>query len=79
MKWLALVVLLIACEPKPRIGDATVYQRIESTTDCAALQREFDTAMTNVERLPAGDERRKVPMSYAEAADKRMEALHCYK
>lgn len=61
-----------------RPGNPTVYQRIETTEDCTVLQDEFDTAMENVERYPAGSPQRDVPMEYAEAADERMRDLGCY-
>lgn len=61
-----------------RIGSAAVYARIESSTSCVVLQREFDTAMDNVERYSGGDDRRKIPFSYANAADSRMREIGCY-
>lgn len=59
-------------------GIQAVYDRINSTADCAELQDEFDTAMANAEDRPAGSDQRAVSMSYAEAADERMAALGCY-
>ena len=53
-----------------RPGNPDVYERIESETDCAALQEEFDTA----EAGPPSEW--KVP--YMEAADARMRELGCY-
>lgn len=55
-----------------------MYDRIESVTDCAALQEEFDTAMDNAEAPTPGDPRRKASISYAEAADDRMREVGCY-
>lgn len=52
--------------PEDRSGNPSVYQRIERTTDCAALQDEFDVADRN------GN------VSYMEAADRRMRELGCY-
>src|SRR5688500_10119451 len=60
-----------------RPGKAAVYERIDATTSCAELQREFDTAMDNVERYPGGAPKRDVPMTYADAAQSRIEALDC--
>jgi len=53
-----------------RPGNPAVYARIEAETDCAALQREFDTA----EAGPAREW--KVP--YMEGADARMREVGCY-
>lgn len=56
-------------------GNPAVYERIETTSDCAVLQSEFDTAMANVDRYEDGDDRREVPLSYAEAANDRLRAF----
>lgn len=64
-------------EPDDRPGNPDVYERIETSTDCVALQAEFDTAMDNVERYEAGSPEREVPMAYAEAANDRIEELGC--
>lgn len=65
-------------DPTDRPGVPSVYREIESETDCAELQEAFDQAMENAERYGAGDERRKAPLSYAAAADDRMEQVGCY-
>ena len=61
-----------------RPGSAAVYDRIESLTDCDALQREFDTAMDSVEAREPGDRLRDISMTYARAADSRMSSIDCY-
>jgi hypothetical protein len=74
---LALAGLIAGCggssEPTTRPGNPTVYQRIEQTTDCAKLQKEFDTASANHDRTgdPASTE-------YMAAADDRMREVGCY-
>jgi hypothetical protein len=71
---LALGLTLAACsgqaEEKP--GNPAVYQRIEQTTDCAQLQKEFDTANKNHDRT--GDP---AATGYMVAADERMKAVGC--
>jgi hypothetical protein len=63
-----------------RPGSAAVYQRIESLTDCDALQAEFDQADANTQReQDAGNAAMaEVTISYMDAADKRMKELGCY-
>ena len=61
-----------------RPGDPTVYQRIAASTDCIALQREFNRAMETVEALTPGSDARRAPMSYANDANLRMRELGCY-
>lgn len=81
---LALAASLFACSSSSEAGSSSrpgsqaVYNRIDSLTSCAALQREFDQAMGNVEARSYGDPARKISLSYAEAADSRMEAIGCY-
>lgn len=65
-------------DPSSRPGSAAVYARIESGTDCVALQREFDVAMDNVDSRQPGDEMRAVSESYAAAANNRMREIGCY-
>lgn len=59
-------------------GNPAVYERIASLTDCAALQREFDTAMDNSEARPALDPAGEISQSYGEAANDRMRSIGCY-
>lgn len=81
--FLAIVLLvMVAGDGEPeradRPGVDSVYQRIETTRDCAELQETFDRAASNVDRYEPGDKRRKAPMSYMDAADERMRAVGCY-
>lgn len=50
-----------------------VIDRINSSTDCAALQAEFDRADAN-RSLGSGE----LSISYMKAADARMKAVGCY-
>lgn len=59
-------------------GNPAVYQRIETSTSCVDLQREFDIAMDNAEARNPGDSHRDLSLSYARAADNRMDELGCY-
>ena len=59
-------------------GNPAVFSRIESSTSCTALQREFDTAMDNAEARESGDPLRNISLSYARAADNRMQEVGCY-
>jgi hypothetical protein len=62
----------------PRPGEAAVYDRITSETNCESLQAEFDQAMSNVGARPSGDSLRTTSLAYAKAADARMRSLGCY-
>ncbi len=79
--WFAVTagLALAGCAPEPaeRSGDPAVYRRISAATDCAALQREFDTAMDRIEQLPPASKKREVPMDYATTAMERMRELDC--
>lgn len=59
-------------------GNPAVYARIEASTSCTELQREFDIAMDTAEAREPGDPHRDLSLSYARAADNRMEELGCY-
>lgn len=65
-------------DPSSRPGSDAVYARIESSTDCVGLQREFDVAMSNVESRDPGDELRLISLSYGEAANNRMREIGCF-
>lgn len=67
-----------ARETQDRRGDPAVYQRINASTDCQQLQREFDIAMTNAEAHNPGDRQRAISLSYADAADARLRKIGCY-
>ena len=71
--------LVTACPTEERPGSPEVYERIEQSTDCTELQGEFDQAMDNTEARPAGDPLRDVSLSYAEAAQDRMEEIGCFR
>lgn len=77
----ALALLLVACaDPPPeQLGNPEVYTRIDTTSDCPTLQREFDVAMTNAEAREPGNEQRKISLAYAKAADARLKEVGCYK
>jgi hypothetical protein len=60
-----------------RPGNPAVYERIAGLTDCAALQDELDTAMTNAELRERGDPIRTVSIAYAEFTAERMDDLAC--
>lgn len=59
-------------------GSPAVWARIENGTNCNALQREFDIAMDNAEARESGHALRDLSLSYARAADNRMEEIGCY-
>lgn len=55
-----------------------VIARINSLTDCEALQDEFDQAAENNEREDPGTPTFELTTSYMEAADTRMAEIGCY-
>lgn len=65
-------------ENERTIGNPAVYERIAGLTSCTALQQEFDIAMDNAEARQPGDANREVSLSYANAADTRMQEIGCY-
>lgn len=75
---LAIVFLAACAGDSARPGNPAVYDRIGGLTDCAMLQTEFDLAMTNHDRAPAGTEERRWTLAYAQAADDRMRKIGCY-
>ena len=60
------------------VGNPAVISRIENSTSCTELQREFDIAMDNAEAREPGDPMRDLSMTYANAADNRMGEIGCY-
>ena len=77
---IAAALALSACgneAPATAPGSPAVHERISNARSCAALQREFDRAMSNVERIEPGDPRREPPLAYASAAADRQEDLGC--
>ena len=69
---------VIENDPSSFPGSAAVYQRIESSRNCVALQREFDVAMTNAEAREPGHPLRAMSITYAEAANNRMKEVGRY-
>lgn len=65
-------------DPSSRPGSAAVYARIETESNCVALQREFDIAMDNTDAREPGDPQRDISSSYADAAYNRAEEVGCY-
>ena len=65
--------------PDPRPGSPAVYQRIAGLRDCAALQKEFDTAAATGDRERAASriDMARLSTSYMDAADARMRQLGC--
>ena len=73
---IVVAVLAVGCSSDPPEAVVSeVEQRIVTSTDCAGLQREFDVAMENAEKMRQGT--RDVPLHYAELAADRMVALGC--
>lgn len=64
-----------AAEGRP--GNQAVYLRIAQIRSCDRLQGEFDRAMDNADARPAGDGLRDISLSYADAAEARMQDLDC--
>jgi hypothetical protein len=64
----------------PGTGSDQVIDRIEATSDCNALQREFDTASRNhdIQSENGNLELMKLTTRYMVAADRRMQKLGCY-
>jgi len=60
-----------------RIGDASVYQEIDSITDCSVLQDGFNVAMDNAEKRQPGDKMRDISLDYAGYINDRMITLGC--
>lgn len=61
-----LAAALVGCGSEEPAGNDAVYDRINSTEDCATLQAEFDTADSNGKT------------DYMKAADERMREVGCY-
>lgn len=71
--------LLAACSSTAdQPGSPDVYARIASTSDCATLQGEFDTASSNHDRAPAGSPQAEAATGYMKASDQRMRDVGCY-
>lgn len=64
-----------------RPGESSVYERIETETDCAILQAEFNAANANHARdVSRGrNDLAEIDRSYMEAADTRMREVRCYR
>jgi hypothetical protein len=78
-------VVLTGCGGEPSLedyadeygGNTAVYERIAGLDNCAALQREFDTASANNERAESGTSQHKETLGYMTAAQDRMESVGC--
>jgi hypothetical protein len=74
--------LLCTCveSQEERPGDPAVYARIESMTDCAKLQEQFDLAEATSKREggPQGATWSEIGIAYMQAADDRMREVGCY-
>lgn len=86
---LVFTLMLVGCgsndNPSPAVennertvGDSAVIARIENSTSCTDLQREFDIAMDNAEAHASGDPARDLSLTYANAANNRMREIGCY-
>jgi hypothetical protein len=69
-------VLALALSGPDRPGDPALYARLESSSDCDYLRREFTAGAALSEELPAGPQRREA-RSYASVALTRLEKLGC--
>lgn len=61
-----------------QLGDPAVYSRIENSSSCTYLQRQFDIAGDNTDKLQAEGRDAAVPLSYMRAAHTRMREVGCY-
>jgi hypothetical protein len=64
--------------PEETVGNPAVYERINGLTDCAELQKEFDTASTHNDGAEPGTDEYRATTAYMEAADARMQEVGCY-
>lgn len=85
-----LVLITIACGSSAPVlttdafvkeygGNPVVYDEIFSLSDCAVLQKKFDTASANNAREEPGTPASKWTTGYMVAANERMKELDCYK
>lgn len=80
MRWvLAVVLLFAACgeQERSRPGDPGVYQRIDSSTDCNALNAEYEAADRNLGTAQT-EQQEAWSRSYRREAHERMKAIGCY-
>lgn len=68
-----------AAAPPSPVGNPAVYERINSLTDCADLQVEFDTAEAAHQRAEAGSIDADIAVAYMKAADTQMVKAGCYR
>jgi len=59
-------------------GSPEVYARIQSLSDCAALQSEFDQAEQNLSLQEPGTQQYRWGLGYMKASDDRMKEISCY-
>ncbi|HVM54655.1 MAG TPA: hypothetical protein VM262_15825 [Acidimicrobiales bacterium] len=60
-----------------REGNPEVYERIEGLSDCDELERELTAAETNAENRADDPDRQAILLSYAAAAEERMDEVGC--
>lgn len=79
---LVLVLVLGGCGGADGGGGSPAVEstkaRIEAMTDCAELQREFDTAADNFDRVEPGTEQADASLAYMQTADDRMREVGCF-
>jgi hypothetical protein len=87
LAWVAMVLAIVIAgslfsylnrSDTDRPGEPGVIQLIESETDCADLQQEFDDNMGYVEATDPSDPLHDTALAHAEAADDRMQEIGCY-
>lgn len=59
-------------------GNPEIYQRILTSTNCDALQAEFDQAESNLELQQPGTSQYQWGLGYMDAVNRRMEEIGCY-
>jgi hypothetical protein len=64
--------------PAAAPGNPAAHDRINSLTDCAALQAEFDTASASFDRVAKGTAESAAAIGFMTAADARMKQVGCY-
>ncbi len=60
-----------------KLGSPAVHARISALSTCPEVQREFDIASANFDRIAKGTEGSKAVLSYMDTALERMHELGC--